>query len=372
MAVDGVPSLSAIVTDMTERKRAEETAMAERFTRSIVDQLTDPVVVCDQHGRISNVSAAAKRLAVVPPVGCLLGEAFPIVADDGGAPESARRAVADAVVAAAMSGRPVHSLEVLLATGAADGAHFLLSAGPFLDSRGQTVGCIVALTDITPRRRAEEQHRVLLAELNHRVKNNLAIVRSVATQTMSSSSGGSLATFQKAFDGRLSALALAHDILTQTGWQHADLETLIEQVISPYRTGGSQDRIDVRGPALQVPPQFVLPLAIVFHELATNAAKYGALSVSAGRVTIAWKSNARGEEPDIALIWRETQGPEVHTPTRDGFGSTLIRRTMAYELDGEALLEYCRDGLVCTIRFPLRRNSTGILGEAVRAAGPLG
>jgi two-component sensor histidine kinase len=256
---------------------------------------------------------------------------------------------------------------VSLAGDEPNGTHFLLSAGPFLDSRGQTVGCIIALTDITLRKRAEEQHRILLAELNHRVKNNLAIVRSVAAQTISNSV--SLDGFQKAFDGRLSALSVAHNILTQTGWQQADLTELIQQVLSPYLSPG-QDRILADGLAVRVPPQFVLPLAIVFHELATNAAKYGALSVNEGYVRISWDTEIGREGPRVKLVWREAKGPRVSTPTREGFGSTLIRRTIAYELDGEARLDFRPEGLACTIDFPLRRNSTELLEEAARSANP--
>lgn len=368
MPIDGVEGLSAIVTDISESKRAEEMAVAERFTRSIVEQLTEAVIVCDGSGRITNVSGAAQRLAAVQPIGRRLDEAFPIAADHSGASSELRGgSAADAIIAAVMRGRPVHSVEVSLATDEGHGAHFLLSAGPFLDGRGQMVGCIVALTDITPRKRAEEQHRILLAELNHRVKNNLAIVRSVASQTISRSA--SLDTFQKAFDGRLSALAVAHNILTQTGWQQADLTELVQQVMSPYR-GAGEDRVTISGPAIPVPPQFVLPLALVFHELATNAAKYGALSVTAGRVDIGWRSERKAEGTEIRLVWREVGGPAVSLPTREGFGSTLIRRTIAYELEGEAELEYAAQGVVCTITFLLRRNSTRVLEEAVRSASP--
>jgi PAS domain S-box-containing protein len=365
MAVDGVAGLCAIVTDLTERKRAEEMAIAERFTRSIVDQLTDPLIVCDHGGIITHLNEAARRLATGAPIGRPLGEPFPLMRGEtsGGAePQPA----ASFVVAAALAGTPVHNFEASLASQEA-GATFLLSAGPLLDSRGQIVGCIIALTDITLRKRTEEQHRILLAELNHRVKNNLAIVRSVASQTLSRST--TLEGFQRAFDGRLSALAVAHNILTRTGWQQADVAELVQQVMSPYFTPGA-DRIAMDGPAVRVPPQFVLPLAIVFHELATNAAKYGALSVQGGRVRIVWEVEITREGVWIKLRWAETGGPTVTPPSREGFGSTLIRRTVTYELDGEAQLDYARTGVTCAIAFPLRHNSTELLEEAVRTASP--
>lgn len=365
MAVDGLSGLSVIVTDLTERKRAEEMAIAERFTRSIIDQLTDPLIVCDSAGRITHLNEAAQRLAVVAPIGRPLGEPFPLVGSDA-SPGAAQ--TPHVVVEAALAGTPVSNFEVSLTSQEGAGTHFLLSAGPLLDSRGHTIGCIIALTDITVRKRTEEQHRLLLAELNHRVKNNLAIVRSVASQTLSNSN--SLEGFQKAFDGRLSALAVAHNILTQTGWQQADLGELIHQVMAPYLTPGA-DRVVADGQPVRIPPQFVLPLAIVFHELATNAAKYGALSLQGGRVGIDWEVNIQADGVCVEMHWREADGPRVKPPTREGFGSTVIRRTVAYELDGSAQLEYAAAGLRCDIAFPLRRNSTELLEEAVRTAQPL-
>ncbi|MDF2764889.1 MAG: putative signal transduction histidine kinase with domain [Rhodospirillales bacterium] len=362
LPIDGISGLSVIVTDITDHKRAQEIEAAERFTRSILEQLTDPVIVCDRDGRITNLSRAAEQLAAAPSIGVKLGEAFRLRTDRADTAGSGCSAadIAEEIVKEAVRGKTVQGVEVRLAGGTNGGQHFLFSAGPLLSRDQKAIGCIVTLTDITPRKRFEEQQRILLAELNHRVKNNLAVVYSIAMQTLRNSTD--LASFSSAFEGRLNALSLAHNVLTQSGWQRADLKTLAEQVLAPYRAADDTRAIRIDGPPVSISPQFVLPLSLVFHELATNSAKYGALSTSTGELTVAWTLDAGGAaEPLLALSWTERNGPKVVRPERAGFGTTLINYTIAYELDGEVALDYREDGLVCALKFLVRRADGPVL-----------
>jgi two-component sensor histidine kinase len=252
--------------------------------------------------------------------------------------------------------------------GEGDGRHYLLSAGPLYDAREQVVGCIVMLTDITARKRAEEHQQVLLAELSHRVKNTLASVRSIAAQTLRTAP--SVEAFKGAFDGRLKALALAHGVLTQSGWSEAELGELIRQTVLPYQTTRSES-VSLSGPATYLPPRQVVTMMLIMHELAVNAAKYGALSQESGRLAIDWSIDRQGSERILRLRWTESGGPPVRPPERTGFGTTLIERSIAHELDGRAILQYRPGGLVCELQFPLRGSATDLLREAESSAEQL-
>jgi two-component sensor histidine kinase len=240
--------------------------------------------------------------------------------------------------------RPFHGIEVhLRGRDVAEGRTFLLSAGPLLDDAKNPVGSIVTLTDITARKRSEEQQTMLVAELNHRVKNILAIVQSVAAQTLRSV--GSLDTFNERFAGRLRALALAHDILTKTRWGGVELTQLLAEIAAPYR-----ERVVLQGPPLLLPSQTVVPLSMVLHELMTNAAKYGALSAT-GRVTLTWERVEGEAGATVRMLWQESGGPKVAPREKAGFGTTLIERVVSYDLDGSAVLDFAPGGVTCTLQF---------------------
>jgi two-component sensor histidine kinase len=200
------------------------------------------------------------------------------------------------------------------------------------------------------RRHAEEQQRILLRELNHRMKNSFAAVRSIASQTLSHASDP--AEFQRAFEGRLAALARASTLLVAGNWQVAELRALIEATLEPFRT---EDNLRLRGSDVTLPSEMTLTLGLVLHELATNAAKYGAFSVPAGRVEIVWAVQAVG--PRLILDWSEHDGPPVQEPVRRGFGRALIERSVAYELDGSAELTFAPGGVRCHIEVPLGARS---------------
>jgi two-component sensor histidine kinase len=204
--------------------------------------------------------------------------------------------------------------------------------------------------DITERKLWEERQRLLINELNHRVKNTLATVQSIAMQSFRDTGAASGANFT-AFQNRLFALARAHDILTRDNWEGAELREIVGEVVEPYcrQSGG---RCDIEGPRLRLTPSMALALSMAVHELATNAAKYGSLSVSTGQVSISW-TIMPGEPKHLSLIWQERGGPRVAPPTRRGFGTRLIERSLAQELAGDVNLAYDPSGVVCTIKAPL-------------------
>jgi two-component sensor histidine kinase len=202
--------------------------------------------------------------------------------------------------------------------------------------------------EIAERRRIEGQLRLLLTELNHRVKNTLAIVQSIATQTLRHTD--SAEAFRAGFEARVMALAEAHNLLTESNWGGASLKDIVERVLIPYC--GAQRRHELPDDDVQVGPKAAVSLVMAFHELATNAAKYGALSKGEGSLRVDWKVIDDVDPPRLFVKWQESGGPPVKVPTRQGFGSRLIRG-LAQESSGEVRLDFARSGLVCTIDIPL-------------------
>ena len=232
-----------------------------------------------------------------------------------------------------------------------DGPHvFLSTKTPQRDSTGAVVGLVGASIDITERKRAEERQELLIRELNHRVKNTLATVQSIAAQTLRGTEGDREA--RRAFEARLLALSNAHNVLTRESWDGAGIEEIVATALAPHRAAG-EDRFTVAGPPIRVDPKAALALAMALHELATNAAKYGALSGRIGRVRVDWAKAWNGEEARFRLCWRESDGPPVTPPRRKGFGSRLIERGLSLELGGDAAIEFLPSGLVYTIDAPL-------------------
>lgn len=219
---------------------------------------------------------------------------------------------------------------------------------PLRDAAGEVVEWFGAASDITVRKRAEEHLRLMVNELNHRVKNTLATVQGISTQTLRA---GEIPTpVREALTARLLALAAAHDVLTDEKWAGADIRELLEQTAAPYAGLDGRRPLVLEGPHLYLAPKIAIALALAFHELATNAAKYGALSAPDGQVRVAWQAEDTAQGRRLSLVWRETGGPPVTPPTRTGFGARLIQRGLSAELGGEVSLEFRPEGLVCTMQ----------------------
>ena len=192
----------------------------------------------------------------------------------------------------------------------------------------------------------QEQQVTMLHELNHRVKNTLATVQSLARQSRGSEEQAAQ------FESRILSLSKTHDLLTRRDWTRASLRQVLENELSPYRNG--QEHVTLIGAEVELPPRYVLALGMTAHELTTNAAKYGALSTQTGRVDVDWRTARMADgERRLIIQWRERGGPRVSEPSRRGFGSRLITGGIARELAGEVRLEFAPDGLRCTIDVPL-------------------
>jgi len=214
------------------------------------------------------------------------------------------------------------------------------------DAEGRPLYGIRVARDITERKRAEERQRLLINELNHRVKNTLATVQSIAYQTLRTAPTPQDA--QAALTSRLVALSKAHDVLTRESWEAADLNQIVAEAMEPFLASNCK-RIHFAGPEVRLPPSTALGIAMALQELATNAVKYGALSNEAGEVEILWSVDWSHDHVLLALRWEERGGPPVQSPTRRGFGTRLIERSLAGDLHGEARIDFAPTGLVCTI-----------------------
>ncbi len=234
---------------------------------------------------------------------------------------------------------------------------WLASYGNTLDdAEGRPHRVVGVIQDITARKLAEDRQRLLMAELDHRVKNILAIVQALARRSLAAPDGA------KVFGERLAALARTHGLLSQHRWKGVALAVLVRQALAPYAGA----RLEARGPDLVLQPGAAQSLSLVLHELATNAAKYGALSAPLGQVAVDWRI-LPGEPSKLQIVWIESGGPPTAEPERRGFGSQLVERTMVHELRGVAALDFRPEGLRVTLSLPV----AGLLsGPAKGAARP--
>jgi two-component system CheB/CheR fusion protein len=207
---------------------------------------------------------------------------------------------------------------------------------------------LLSLEDITERKHWEEHQQLLVSELSHRVKNTLATVQSIAAQTIRNAK--SLDAFYQDFSGRLQALGAAHALLTARNWQSLDLRAVVLGPLRAYGEAGG--RVRLQGPEVELKPGAALALSLVVHELATNAAKHGALSTSEGAIAIDWDLTGSQDGTVVRLVWREHGGPAAEAPASHGFGLRLIERVTSYELDGEARYDFTPDGFTCELRLP--------------------
>jgi two-component sensor histidine kinase len=212
------------------------------------------------------------------------------------------------------------------------------------------VGLAFAVRMATQIARGEMLHNLLIEELNHRVKNTLAVLQSIATQTFRSASRAE----REKFEGRLGALAEAHNLLSQEKWQGAVLREVIARVLQPYLLN-SPGRVRMSGPQVPLSPRLAVVLSMIVHEIATNAAKYGALSNDTGTVAVDWEMLEESDGRKLRLIWNEIGGPPVTAPVQRGFGSRLIERSVRDQLGGEATVDFLPRGVAYTLTCALDR-----------------
>ncbi|MCW8088388.1 HWE histidine kinase domain-containing protein [Sabulicella glaciei] len=237
-----------------------------------------------------------------------------------------------------------------------DGSRFWASGltMPMLKEDGQPEGFVSIFRDRTATRAEEERRALMLAEMGHRMKNVLATVQAIAAQTLRHRDVP--LAIQSALEERLTALAAAHDMLTHGGWQGAALTEVARRALSPYSGSG---RVQAGGTPVWVAAEAVEVLNLAFHELATNASKYGALSGPDGRVEVSWSLRRSGKSKRLVEItWRERGGPPVTPPSLQGFGTRLLERGLAQKLDGTVKLFFHPEGLECHICLPVLTNNT--------------
>lgn len=269
---------------------------------------------------------------------------------------AANRAEHQAAITAGIQGREPFVVEICVEW-PDDTVHWIEVRGrPVMRSSG--LPTVVGLVqEITERRTAADRQRMLLRELNHRVKNSLATVQSIALLTRRSTAPDHA---WEAFEDRLVGLAKTHDLLTASDWRGAWLDEALAAELHPYQNA-AHTRIVAEGPRLRLRPRATLTLCMCFHELATNAAKYGALSTDAGRVSVRWTvTQAQDGEPGrLFLQWIESSGPAVEPPTRQGLGSRLLDRGLRRELGGVVDMNFMSTGLECSIELPLEAITAG-------------
>ena len=341
-----IAGLVITFVDIHERKLAGELVNESRiYAEAIVATSRQPLIVVDSELRVRSANRAARTMLRLPAQeieGTLL---FEIGAGRLDRPEL--RQVLEQVIPA---DRKFEDMEITIGD-PGPGQRIMVLNGRRLERNGGREQLILlAVEDVTELKRAAAHQEMLLGELNHRVKNVLATVQAIMSQTLRRSA--SLEDFAGTFEGRLRALAHAHNLLVEKEWVGADVGQIVANVLSPYETIEA-GRIQVSGPTLTVRPHVGVALMMVLHELATNAVKYGALSVPAGRLSIVWSRRDERAAERLTVRWVETDGPKVKPPSRQGFGTKLIERSTAHQLGGAARLDYLEDGLRCELIFPL-------------------
>jgi two-component system CheB/CheR fusion protein len=254
---------------------------------------------------------------------------------------------------AAHSGQAMPGFEGELLRGDGSRVSILMSATPMFAEDGRARGGIAGIVDISERKTAEAHQQVLLYELQHRVKNILATISALASRMVSGSK--SLEEFSSAFLGRLRIMAATHELLSRGNWTGAGLRDLIETAVGPHLPKAGPGLV-MNGPDITLSPAAISTLGMVIYELATNAVKYGGLSVPGGRVEISWSREPRPDGPQLLLTWEEIGGPALAFPLKEGFGTAFMKRSVEYEMNGSVVLAPRPTGLHCTVSFPLHGN----------------
>ncbi|WP_024519376.1 chemotaxis protein CheB [Bradyrhizobium sp. Tv2a-2] len=342
---DRIDGVVITFVDMTDRRHAEQALrLSERSLRQekqLVDLSRDPIFIWDYDGTILEWNRGSEELygyshdeAVGKRKERLLGTIVP----GGSFAELRAKLLEDG----SWSGELKHKTK--------DGRELTIESRIILETIDGRRLALETTRDVTERKAWEAQQRLLLGELTHRVKNTLAVVQSIAHQTRRFSNSDE--DFTDRLDGRLTALAAAHSLLVDSDWKGADLATLVRVQLAPH-ISGNLERTTIVGEPVFLPADLATPFGLVFHELATNAAKYGAFSRKSGMVDLRWNVRTRSQ-PILTVVWRESGGPTVTAPKTSGFGSALIEKAIP---NATVRREFDRDGLVCTIELPLPKGS---------------
>jgi two-component system CheB/CheR fusion protein len=340
-ATDRIDGVVVTFTEITERKHSEgEVQRAKEFAESIVDTVPDPLLVLTPELKVRSANEPFYRHFQTTRGVTENRPLYELGNCEWDIPDL-RRLLEDVLP----TDKQFNEFEVECEFERI-GRHTMLLNARRLDAE-QLI--LLAIEDVTERRRNEKERDLLARELSHRVKNILAVVQALAVQTDHSAS---VEEYRDTFIGRLSALARAHSLLLDVDWRGADLKELVEQALQAYRVDHS-DKIEIEGERVPLTAPQSLGVSLILHELGTNAAKYGALSREDGRVGVSWRVEQRRKDRRLRLLWVERGGPDVGELGEKGFGTRLIERACTYELEGEVELDYAREGLRCEVLFPL-------------------
>jgi PAS domain S-box-containing protein len=341
-----------MLVDLSDRNRAE--TESEQLA-AIVSSSDDAIISKTLDGRIVTWNAGATRIFGYGAEEMIGQPILKLIPPD-------RHQEEKDILTRLARGERIEHYETQRVTKDGQRVDISLTVSPLRDRSGKVVGASKVARDITERRRAEEMQLLLVNELNHRIKNTLATVQALASQTFRRTTNP--AEFVSSFNGRIDSLARAHRLLTASSFQSADVSQLIRD--QSLVGSGDESRISLSGPSVMLDAQAALHLALVLHELGTNARKYGSLSVPAGRVSVAWEMRTNGKR-ELMVTWRETGGPAVKAPSAQGFGTTLIHQSLRAH-GGEASIRYAEDGVTCTLRFPLAEIAPSIVPARPEAA----
>ena len=334
---------SKIARDITETKRAEEALRAseERF-RDLANAVPDVVWTADPDGTITFANDRWFEYCGITPE--RNAREWPELVLH---PEDRKRCIAEWTRAL----REGTQYEIEVRNRRHDGAYrwFLTRAAPVRDAEGRITAWYGSTTDIHDRKQADERQQILAAELSHRVKNLLTVIGVLAERTADKAT--SVAQFLEAFRGRIQALSSAQAALIASDWQAASLKVLVQGALEPYLVDGGRIHLDVED--LPIRSDLALTLTLALHELATNAAKYGALSSATGQVRLTTRVEPGESGPEFSLVWDESGGPPVQSPEYIGFGTTLLGRAMEYQHQGRAELLWRKSGLLCRLGLPV-------------------
>lgn len=335
LADDWPSGTTSMLIDTEDYERA---ALRAQLLAAIVASSDDAIVSKDLNGVIQSWNAGAERLFGYAPDEAV-GKSITIIIPSDRLDEETT------ILSRIRAGERIDHFDTVRQRKNGTMVHVSLSVSPVVDTTGRIVGASKIARDITERRRAHEQQELLLREMNHRIKNSLAIVQAIASQTLRSVKNEE----RDAFMGRLQSLARAHDLLSESTWDSAGLCDVVIAALEPFREKLGE-RIAVDGPRdTALDARKAVLIAMALHELATNAAKYGALSNETGRVSVAWSRERSEADSPVRLEWRESGGPPVMPPSREGFGSRMIARALADI--GEVSFEFPPDGVQCTLVF---------------------
>jgi PAS domain S-box-containing protein len=328
------------VLDVTARKSAELNA---QHLAAVVESSADAIISKDLNGVITSWNQGAERLFGYTPEEAI-GQQITILFPGDRLQEEAK------IVERIRRGERVDPYDTVRRR--KDGSHIdiSLTVSPVRNAEGMVVGASKIARDITDRKRSDEQIAILAREAEHRARNVLATVQATVHLTESDTTDG----LKQAIEGRIQALANVHTLLAASCWVGAELRSLINQELVAYCHGGEQ-RARINGPNLLLRPDTAQVIAVAVHELATNAAKYGALSTAQGRVQVEWSVEPDGRDERLILSWRETGGPLVKSPMRQGFGMRVMEKLVQNQLKGHLVFDWRAGGLSCVITLPCVR-----------------